>query len=301
MTPGPAVALDSAVAAGPGAAGRLRAAARAAGQVGAWTLAVALTMTPPSQAQAQASAPGTAAASAPAAVGAAPAAAQPTDPRDPLEKLNRGIFGFNEAVDRAALRPAAELYQRVLPHWLRQGVDNMFYNLGDVWSGVNLLLQGKLQRALETTIRVGTNTLFGVGGFFDVADDLGLERGAQEDFGQTLGFWGIPTGPYLVLPLLGPSDLRDSAGLVADMKAAGTDRVFAEPADRNAARALQVLNTRVRLLGAGQVLDGIALDKYTLYRDAYLSRRRNLVHDGNPPDDDAPAASPAAASAPAGK
>jgi len=210
------------------------------------------------------------------------------DPRDPWERYNRDIFTLNEALDRIAIRPAAEFYRATLPHWLRVGVDNMYHNLGDVWSGVNLLLQAKPRQALETTIRVGTNSLFGVFGFFDVAEELGLDRGAQEDFGQTLGVWGMPVGPYLVLPLFGPSSVRDGLGMVADLQGSGPGLVLTQPRERNLAAGLQVLNKRVALLTASQVLDSIALDKYVLLRDAYLARRRSLVYDGNPPEDAEP-------------
>lgn len=219
---------------------------------------------------------------------ALPATAQrgPRDPRDPWERYNRDMFALNEALDRMAIRPAAELYQATLPHWLRAGVNNMYLNLGDVWSGVNLLLQAKPRQALETTIRVGTNSLFGVLGFFDVAEELGLDRGAQEDFGQTLGVWGMPVGPYLVLPLFGPSSVRDGVGTLADLQGSGPGLVLTQPRERNLAGGLQVLNRRVQLLTATGLLDSIALDKYVLMRDAYLARRRSLVFDGNPPEDE---------------
>lgn len=214
----------------------------------------------------------------------------PRDPRDPWERYNRDMFALNEALDRIAIRPAAELYQATLPHWLRAGVNNMYLNLGDVWSAVNLVLQAKPRQALETTIRVGTNTVFGLAGFFDVAEELGLDRGAQEDFGQTLGVWGVPMGPYLVLPFFGPSDLRDAVGTFADLQGSGPNLVLTQPRERNLAGGLQLLNRRVQLLSATGVLDSIALDKYVLMRDAYLARRRSLVYDGNPPEDAVPAA-----------
>lgn len=207
---------------------------------------------------------------------------------DPFEGFNRSVFAVNEALDTAVVRPAAELYQKVVPHWLRSGIDNMYGNLGDVWSGVNLLLQGKGRKALETGVRVGMNSLFGLGGFFDVADEAGLPRNGSEDFGQTLGVWGFGPGPYLVLPLLGPSNIRDGLALTLDASGGGVGLVLKDPSDRNAATVLQLLQTRVRLLGAGQFLDDIALDKYLLLRDAYLARRRSLVYDGEPPEDEPP-------------
>jgi phospholipid-binding lipoprotein MlaA len=135
-------------------------------------------------------------------------------------------------------------------------------------------------------MRTLVNTTMGLGGMLDVADEMGLERNQSEDFGQTLGFWGLKSGPYLVLPFMGPSNLRDATGRALDYKDSSISRVFKEPRERNSATTLQLLNTRVNLLNAGRVLDDIALDKYTLLRDAYLSRRRSLVYDGDPPDDE---------------
>lgn len=215
----------------------------------------------------------------------------PPTPADPWEGFNRQVFAFNEVLDRAALKPAALAYQAVVPEWLRTGVSNVFGNLGDVWSSVNLLLQAKPRAALEMGIRVGTNTLFGVGGFFDAADELGLERHGYEDFGLTLGFWGVGSGPYLMLPFFGPSSVRDGSARLLDEGLSGPNLVLHRARERNVAAVLRVLDTRVHLLTAGQVLDGIALDKYTLLRDAYLARRRSQVYDGEPPEEAAPAAS----------
>ena len=206
---------------------------------------------------------------------------------DPWESFNRRVFAFNEVVDGAALKPAAQAYQAVVPSLLRTGVNNFFGNLGDLWTSANLLLQAKPRAALEMGMRSAVNTLFGLGGVLEVAEDLGLERSSIEDFGQTLGYWGLHSGPYLVLPLLGPSNLRDAAGLALDLKDSPASRLWARPSDRNASTVLQTLNTRVRLLNAGRVLDDIALDKYILLRDAYLARRKSLIYDGDPPEDDA--------------
>lgn len=228
----------------------------------------------------------------------------PPTPSDPWEGFNRQMFAFNEVLDRAALKPAAQAYQAVVPEWLRTGVSNVFGNLSDVWSSVNLLLQAKPRAALETGMRVGTNTLFGVGGFFDAADELGLQRQGYEDFGQTLGIWGVASGPYLVLPFFGPSSVRDgSARLLLDERLSGPSLVLHRASERNVATVLRVLDTRVHLLNAGQLLDGIALDKYTLLRDAYLARRRSLISNDDAPFDSSTAApaAPASASAPASK
>ncbi len=222
-----------------------------------------------------------------------------TEHSDPWERFNRKVFAFNDAVDAAVIKPVALGYLAVLPEWLRTGIDNMFGNLGDVWSAVNLVLQLKPQAALETGMRVTTNTVFGLAGFLDIADEMGLERRSAEDFGQTLGRWGMRSGPYLVLPLLGPSTLRDAAALALDYKAAPSQLVFDEPRDRNSATALGLVNTRVKLLNASRVLDDVALDKYILLRDAYLSRRRSQIYDGEPPDEPEPAAQPALEPVPA--
>lgn len=206
--------------------------------------------------------------------------------RDPWERMNRKVFAFNEAVDEVAIKPAAMVYQGVVPGVVRTGVSNVFGNVNDVWTAGNLLLQAKPRQALQMGMRAVVNTSFGLLGLLDVAEEAGLERFTTEDFGQTLGYWGIKTGPYIVLPLLGPSNLRETAALAADIKDSAASVLWHEPRDRNAATVLQLLDTRVRLLNAGRVLDEIALDKYVLLRDAYLARRRSLVYDGDPPEDD---------------
>ena len=206
---------------------------------------------------------------------------------DPWETFNRQVFEFNEGLDEVAIKPAAQAYQAVVPRLVRTGVHNFFNNIADGWTSVNLLLQAKPRPALEMGMRAVVNTFFGVGGTMDVADEIGLERSTVEDFGQTLGYWGLGSGPYLMLPLLGPSTLRDTAGLLLDFKDSGASVVWRETQDRNAATLLQLLDARVRLLNASRVLDEIALDKYLLLRDAYLARRRSLIYDGEPPDDEA--------------
>jgi phospholipid-binding lipoprotein MlaA len=200
--------------------------------------------------------------------------------------MNRQIFGFNEVIDREFATPAAVAYQQIVPRLVRYGVTNFFANLADAWSSTNLLLQVKPQQALEMGMRTMVNTFFGLGGVLDMATEMGLERFTVEDVGQTLGYWGVPSGPYLVLPILGPSTVRDGVGLVVDYQQSTINRILPEVAPRNAAGLLNLLNTRETLLGASRLLDQIALDKYLLLRDGYLARRRSLVYDGDPPEED---------------
>lgn len=202
---------------------------------------------------------------------------------DPLEGFNRGVFAFNEMVDRAVLKPLALAYKTAVPSPVRTGVDNVFGNVGDAWSVVNHLLQGKLKSALEMTVRVTTNTVFGMGGLFDLASDAGLERQA-EDFGQTLGKWGFGPGPYLVLPFYGASSLRDAVGLPLDRKAS-LPGVVQDGSYRWGLTTLELVHGRADLLAATSLLEQVALDKYSFVRDSYLARRRNQVFDGNPPEE----------------
>ncbi|AKJ27660.1 VacJ family lipoprotein [Caldimonas brevitalea] len=204
------------------------------------------------------------------------------NPKDPLEPLNRKVYAFNEAVDKAVLKPVATVYRDTLPQPVRTGVTNFFSNLGDAWSAVNGFLQLKLETGLMNTMRFGVNTFFGLGGLLDIATEAGIEA-QDEDFGQTLGRWGIGAGPYLVLPLLGPSTLRDTAALPVDMQAAGY--VFRNDATTAYSLAgLRIVNTRANLLGATSMLEDAALDRYLFLRDAYLQRRQSLVYDGDPPE-----------------
>jgi phospholipid-binding lipoprotein MlaA len=210
------------------------------------------------------------------------AAAHAQSANDPFERANRAIFGFNEALDSAVLTPVAKGYQAAVPELVRSGVTNFFGNFGDGWSAINNLLQGKGEAAGTMVMRVAANTLFGIGGLFDVASDLGMER-STEDFGQTLGRWGMPAGPYLVWPLLGPSTARDTLGRPLDL-AWSPSLVINDGGVNIGLSALNLIDTRAGLLSASRVVDGIALDKYTFIRDAYIARRRNLVYDGNPPE-----------------
>jgi phospholipid-binding lipoprotein MlaA len=210
-------------------------------------------------------------------------ATAPGAPNDPFEGFNRSVFSFNEAVDAAVLKPVATGYQKVVPQFVRTGVDNFFGNIGDAWSAINHLLQAKPAAAFEMGLRFGFNTVFGLGGLLDIAGEAGIER-RSEDFGQTLGRWGLGPGPYLVLPLLGPSTVRDTAALPLDLRASPTALVD-EPRDQFGIATLQIISTRARFLSASRTIDDIALDKYSLIRDGFLVRRRNQVYDGNPPDE----------------
>jgi len=203
------------------------------------------------------------------------------DPRDPLEGLNRGVYKFNEKVDDFVARPVAEVYDDFVPREVRDRVRNFFGNLADPFIGVNNLLQGKATEAFDDWSRFLLNTTFGLLGIHDVATDLGLEK-HNEDFGQTFGRWGAGTGPYLVLPIFGSSNLRDGVGLAADMVTDPLGEVSPNRA-RNALVASRAVQTRADLLGAGRILEQAALDKYVFQRDAYLQRRRSLVYDGRPP------------------
>lgn len=202
--------------------------------------------------------------------------------RDPWERYNRSMSEFNEGVDSAVLKPVATVYRGTVPPIVRTGVSNFFGNLGDLWSAVNSTLQLKAQNALENFFRFGVNTFMGLGGVLDVASEMDLQR-HKEDFGQTLGRWGVPTGPYVVLPLLGPSTVRDALSLTFDRQ--GNPITYVDPrADRYVLYGMKAVDTRANLLRSSSVLDQAALDKYTFTRDVFLQYRRAEIFDGNPPD-----------------
>lgn len=203
------------------------------------------------------------------------------DPRDPVEGFNRAMHSFNDGFDQAIGKPIATAYRDAVPNPVRGWVRNVFANIADLWIGFNNLIQGKPADALTDWARFAFNTTFGVLGINDVASDMGLEK-HDEDFGQTFGRWGAGDGAYLVWPFLGPSTVRDTVGLVFDI---GLDPVVKhEPvAARNAMIVVRATSRRADLLDASRILEEAALDKYVFARDAYLQRRRNLVHDGNPP------------------
>ncbi len=205
------------------------------------------------------------------------------NPRDPYEGFNRAMFSFNDTVDTYALKPAATTYRNVLPNFVQTGVNNFFGNLADAWTGVNNLLQGKGEAGMSDVTRFALNSTLGIVGLFDIASEAGLQK-HKEDFGQTLGTWGVPSGPYLMLPLLGPSTVRDTVALPLDIK--GDIWAYKEPVYiRNTGTALRVVDQRANLLNATSLLEDAALDRYEFIRDGFLQRRESQIH---PDGDDAP-------------
>jgi len=203
------------------------------------------------------------------------------DPRDPWEGLNRKTFAFNDALDKAVLKPIAQGYQKVTPEFAQEGVNNFYANIEDVATTLNNLLQGKFKEGASDAGRFVVNTIFGVFGLWDIATPLGLEK-HDEDFGQTLGWWGVQPGPYFVIPLLGPSTARDAPARLVD-----PSWYYSRVIDDNTIYwtwwGLDKVRTRANLIKAESVLDQAAIDRYTFIRDAWLQRRRNQVYDGNPP------------------
>ena len=206
-----------------------------------------------------------------------------SNPADPFEPFNRNVSRFNDVVDDNVLVPVATAYRKVLPSPVRSGVNNFFSNLGDVWNFANNVAQLKAQDSAETFMRLNVNTILGLGGLLDVATELGIDR-HPEDFGQTLGRWGVPSGPYVVLPLLGPSTVRDTAALPVNVQGDLVRQVADIPV-RNSMYVLRIVDLRSNYLRASQLIGDAALDRYSFTRDAYLQRRRSEVFDGNPPDD----------------
>lgn len=214
--------------------------------------------------------------------------ASTNNPRDPLEPMNRAVYQFNDGLDKVLLKPVATVYKSVVPQFVRTGVNNFFGNLYDVLTALNNMLQGKFADALSDTGRVVVNTTIGVAGLIDVGSEIGLEK-HKEDFGQTLGRWGLADGPYLQLPVLGPSSLRDGAGVFVDVKLDPVAWIWRDHIPvRNSLWGLFTVNLRANLLDSTKILDEAALDPYEFQRDAYLQRRRNLVYDGNPPPEKDP-------------
>jgi phospholipid-binding lipoprotein MlaA len=206
------------------------------------------------------------------------------NPADPLEPFNRGVAGFNEGVDNALIKPVATAYRNVTPSPVRTGVNNFFNNLEDMWSTANAIFQLRPQAAVENTMRVAVNTVFGLGGLLDIASEAGMER-HQEDFGKTLGRWGAGSGPYVVLPFFGPSTLRDTIAFPVDNYGSVVGNINDIPA-RNSLTVLNLVDTRSNFLRAGALVDEAALDKYSFVRDAHLQRRAAGIYGYKRPDDE---------------
>lgn len=203
------------------------------------------------------------------------------DSRDPFEGFNRSMYGFNQAVDEAVLKPVSKAYKDGLPQIVQTGVRNFFSNIADIFISVNNLLQGKVIDAANDGLRFAVNTTIGGLGVMDWASEMGLEK-HNEDFGQTFGRWGVGDGAYIVWPLLGSSTVRDSVGEAFDIRVDPV-RNHEPVTARNAMYLTRVVSKRADLLDASRILEEAALDKYIFERDAYLQRRRNLIYDGSPP------------------
>ncbi len=232
------------------------------------------------------------------------ASTHPSNPADPLEPFNRGVYKFNDTLDRAIAKPVAKGYDKIVPDTAKMMISNFFSNLNDVIVTVNDLLQLKLKQGFSDGMRVLVNSTLGIGGLVDVAS-MQLPK-HDEDFGQTLGYWGIKSGPYLMLPVLGPSSFRDGIGLYADGITSPLYRDVPKIRTRNQLYLTEMINRRQQLLGDEKIMEGAILDRYAFIRDAYLQRRQNLVYDGHPPhpsydDYDDTDSEPAAPPAPAKK
>ncbi|WP_128113699.1 VacJ family lipoprotein [Polynucleobacter necessarius] len=213
-----------------------------------------------------------------------PAGVEPS-PQDPWEPFNRSVFEFNEDLDAYVLKPVVAGYRFVLPEFMREGVYNFFSNYNDIYTTLYNLLQGKPGYAFNDFMRVVVNTTMGLGGLLDIATSGGLEK-HKEDWGQTLGVWGVPAGPYVVLPFFGPSNVRDTFGTVADLESDYLFRLLPDVALRNSLTGLRVVNARNTYYEAGDLLDGAAIDKYSFMRDAYIQRRAYQINEGR--DDEEP-------------
>ncbi len=201
-------------------------------------------------------------------------------PQDPFEPFNRAMFRFNDTVDQAAVKPAAKAYKK-LPDFVQIGVGNFFGNLEDAWTAVNNLLQGKVADGMSDVMRFAVNTTMGLGGVLDIGTEAGLQK-HREDFGQTLGKWGVKAGPYVVLPILGSSTMRDTVVLPVDIQ--GDPWHHVRPIHtRNPGSILRAVDQRAALLDASNLVEEAALDRYEFVRDAYLQRRQSRVYDGDPP------------------
>ena len=213
-----------------------------------------------------------------------PAGVEPS-PQDPWERFNRSVFEFNEGLDAYLLKPVVAGYRFVLPEFVREGIYNFFSNYTDIYTALQNMLQGKPDFAFNDLMRVVVNTTFGLGGLIDMATPGGLEK-HKEDWGQTFGVWGVPAGPYVVLPFFGPSNVRDTFGTVADLESDYLFRLLPDVALRNSITGLRIVNARNTYYEAGDLLDGAAIDKYSFMRDAYIQRRQYQINEGR--DDEEP-------------
>ncbi len=213
-------------------------------------------------------------------MGMAGCATTANNPRDPFEGFNRAMFSVNEGID-VVVKPVARGYDAVLPGPIKTGIGNFFGNIADLWIAVNNFLQGKVTEGASDVGRVLVNSTVGIVGLIDVASDLGLEKHA-EDFGQTLGKWGVGEGPYLFWPIIGPRNVRDTFGFAVDASADPVVHLH-DVSARNTLIGIRFIDLRASLLPADKVIEEAAFDKYNYIRDAYFQNRRNAVHDGNPP------------------
>ena len=213
-----------------------------------------------------------------------PAGVEPS-PQDPWERFNRSVFEFNEGLDAYLLKPVVAGYRFVLPEFVREGIYNFFSNYNDIYTALQNMLQGKPDFAFNDLMRVVVNTTFGLAGLIDMATPGGLEK-HKEDWGQTFGVWGVPAGPYVVLPFFGPSNVRDTFGTVADLESDYLFRLLPDVALRNSITGLRIVNARNTYYEAGDLLDGAAIDKYSFMRDAYIQRRQYQINEGR--DDEEP-------------
>ena len=200
------------------------------------------------------------------------------DPRDPFERYNRAMFSFNKTVDDKVIKPVATGYVNVIPELIRTAIGNFFGNIGDVWTAVNNYLQGKPREGTSDVARVVLNSTFGIVGLIDVATPAGLVQ-HDEDFGQTLGVWGVKSGPYLVLPIFGASTVRDGLARPVDLYADPINQIDTVRVE-NSARALRLVDDRAALLESTNMMEDAALDPYLFVRDAYLQRRESRIRDG---------------------
>ena len=209
-----------------------------------------------------------------------------TSPSDPLEPVNRVTFAFNELTDEILFKPIAIIYSDLTPNIVQTGVGNFFSNIGDLWVAVNNFMQGKPSQGMSDVARVFLNSTMGIGGLIDVASDFGYEK-HDEDFGQTLAVWGVPSGPYLVVPFWGATTIRDGVGSIADGFAYPWNYIRADYT-RAGGIALKYIDKRAKLLDAGNLLNDVSVDKYTFFRESYLQHRQSLVNDSSTSSENLP-------------